>query len=78
MKLRKNHLISPKNFAISSGENQKYLPRYFENSSGEIEMSLLSLYYYNASALMATQPLVDKKTTTRIAPRGRQMLSFAS
>ena len=27
MKLRKNHLISPKNFAIPSGENQIYPPR---------------------------------------------------
>ena len=39
-------------FAISSGGNQKYLPRYFGNSSREIEMSLLSLYY-NALALRA-------------------------
>ena len=59
------------------GRKTKISPEIFENSSGEIEMSSLSLYY-NASALMATQPLVDKKTTTRIAPRGRQMSSFAS
>ena len=39
-------------FVISSGGNPKYLPRYFGNSSREIEMSLLSLYY-KASALRA-------------------------
>ena len=39
-------------FAISSGGNQKSLPRYLGNSSGEIETSLLSLYY-KASALRA-------------------------
>ena len=30
MKLRKNQMISPKNFAISSGEKQKYPPRYLK------------------------------------------------
>ena len=39
-------------FVISSGGNPKYLPRYLGNSSGEIETSLLSLYY-NALALRA-------------------------
>ena len=46
MKLRKNHLISPKNFAIPSEETQKYPPKIFGNSSGEIEMNSLRSYYY--------------------------------
>ena len=36
----------------SFGRKSKISPEIFENSSGEIEMSLLSLYY-NASALAA-------------------------
>ena len=39
MKLRKNQIISPKILTISSGGNQKYLPSYLGNSSGETEMS---------------------------------------
>ena len=39
MKLRKNQIISPKNFAISSLENQKYPPSYLGNPSGAIETS---------------------------------------
>ena len=39
MKLRRNQIISPKNFAIFSLGNQKYLPSYLENSSRGTEAS---------------------------------------
>ena len=39
VKLRKNHIISPKNLPISSGEKQKYLPSYWVNSSRANETS---------------------------------------
>ena len=52
MKLRRNQIISPKNFAISSGGNQKYPLSYLGNSSGGGKLKRAR--YYNVSTLAET------------------------
>ena len=49
MKLRKNQIISPKNFALSSLGNQKYPPSYWEISQEEMKQAR----FYHASALVS-------------------------